>query len=676
MRRGFGERPEEETPAIAVLDENGLVIGWSKTAEKLLGYPPEEILGRPGTTVRVARDRATRIWTWTGGSGDENYRAGMIDLRHHDGTQIVVHAESARIATKDGRHAWVVAVVPAAATGIELSVLEPLLTHAPVVMAVWDTDLRSVWLNESAQGLAEVFPYFEIGRLLTDSPSEADAPVPPELIQRVLEDGVPVIDREARWVAEDHHDERTYSTFLFRVEGVDGRPLGVCLMAVDITYSRARERLALLRKASIQIGTTLNVGRTAQELADLAVQGFADFCVVDLTDEVFPGPEPLQRLPSTEERVPVFRRAAVASTRSEGTEPTLPIGEPVYVPASSPFTHVLDTGESYLEPKLDTSSDSWPADDPERARTIRDTGIHTMIVVPLKARGSILGNAVFHRNENKTPFTRDDLLLAEELAARAALSLDNARQYTRERDTALALQRQLLPSKLSGGDAVELASRYLPSEVHEGVGGDWYDTILLPDSRVALIVGDVTGHGINAAASMGRLRTAMRTLAYLNLPPDELLTRLDELYAREADEGDGIAESPIAATCLYALYDPATRICTMASAGHLPPAVAHPAGEVYFPTLPAGTPIGLGLGPHQAVELELDEGTLMVLYTDGLVERRDCDIDETMRRLTEALARTEIPLDTLSTNVIQTMVPETAEDDVTLLLARTRTPTP
>jgi PAS domain S-box-containing protein len=658
-------------PAVAVLDAQGYVVGWSEAAGELLGYPAEEILGRPGTDLRMERDRARRIWTWNGGHGDDDYRVGMVDLRHHDGGQIVTHLERIRIATKGGAPAWVVAAIPASVFTLGTSVLEPLLSAAPVVMVVWDTDLRSVWRNEQAQRLEGVFPCFRIGRPLPEGPGEADLLVPPELIREVLADGVPVLDRESRWGGTG--GESTFSTFLFRVEALDSRPLGVCLMAIDITHSRARERLALLRRASVQIGTTLDVQQTAQELTDLAVPAFADYATVDLTEAVLPGTEPLERLEANQNGIPVFRRAGLASIHDGVPEALWPLGQPVYVPPSSPFTEVLASGRSYFEPEMNTAPGSWLDDDPHRARVINAMGMHTLIIVPLWARGALLGIAVFVRTDTKAPFTRDDLVLAEELAARAALSLDNARQYTREHDASLALQRRLLPRRLCGQDVMELASRYLPSDVHQGVGGDWYDTIPLPGSRLALVVGDVTGHGINAAASMGRLRTAMRTLAYLGLPPDELLARLDEMYARQ-DEEEGSALSPIAATCLYAVYDPAARRCAMASAGHLPPAIVDPGGGVSFLDLPTGTPIGLGLGAHRSAEVELGEGTLLALYTDGLIERRDDDLEGGMRRLGAALARPAVPLDGLCTSVIDTMVTGAAEDDVTLLLARTLAP--
>ncbi|WP_285697071.1 SpoIIE family protein phosphatase [Actinomadura sp. NBRC 104412] len=662
---------EGAVPAIGVVDAEGRLIGWSRGAEEILGYTADEILGRPGTDARMERDRDGPVWSWRGGTGDENYRAGILGLRHRSGRQILARAESARIATTDGTPAWVVVARPADEGSTGLSLLEPLLTRAPVVMVVWDTDLVPIWRNERARNLEEGFPSFGIGRPLPDG-GGADAPIPPELVRRVLADGEPVIDLECRWGPADRGEERIYSAFLFRVEGVDGRVFGVCLMATDITHSRARQRLGLLREASVRIGTTLDVQRTAQELADLAVPGFADYVTVDLTEAALPGSVPLERLETTEAGVPLLRRAGLASTYQAVPESLRPNEQPaMYVPDSSPFGRVLASGRSHFEPVLDTSPGAWVVRDPERAKVVSAAGMHSQIMVPLKARGQILGVAAFLRSDNPAPFTGDDLLLVEELAARAARSLDNARRYTLEHDAALALQHRLLPQRLSGGDAVEVASRYLPSDTR-GVGGDWYDTIVLPDSRVALIVGDVTGHGLGAAANMGRLRAFTEALTYQDLPPGALLAHLDEVVSRFAeDEGEDVV-SPVAATCLYALYDPATRRCAIASAGHPPPALVHPAGEVSFPGVPSGTPIGLGMGGHESIELELDEGTLLVLYTDGLIEHRESDLDAGMRRLGAALTRTTGPLDRLCSDLIGTLVKGAPQDDVTLLIARTR----
>ncbi|MDP4504943.1 SpoIIE family protein phosphatase [Nonomuraea turcica] len=664
-----------ESTSVIMIDTEGTVIGWTPAAEALLGYRAADILNRPGALL-LTPERAA---AWDAAYDGQEDWSGFGVARHRDGTRILVYVEGSRLITPEEKAAWLVAVTPASAgaSGRASSWLEPLLTRTPVAVAIWDRDLRCVWLNAAAERLRPVFPHYQLGRSLAEPLPGFHTEAAQEAMRKVLSSGVPQLDREARWSSPDQLEDRTLSTSLFRLEGVDGRPLGVCTVAIDISHSRSRDRLALLREASVRIGSTLDVGKTAQELADLAVPALADYVTVDLAASVLPDAEPLQRLAATEVSIPVFRRAGVASVHEEMPESLWSRGQAVFVPPSSPFTEVLSSGRAHFEPVLDTAPGTWLDQDPDRARIIRRTGMHSLIIVPLKARGDILGIAVFVRNDNLEPFTRDDLLLAEELGARAALSLDNARQYTRERTAALALQRNLLPGYLTGGGAVEVASRYLPSDVHEGVGGDWFDAIPLRDGRVALVVGDVTGHGINAAATMGRLRTAVRTLAYMGLPPDELLAHLDDLVARLEEEDAGPGRLPLdttGATCLYAVYDPATGRCAMAGAGHPPPAIVAPSGEVAFPRLPSGTPIGLGLGSYRSLEVELAEGSVIALYTDGLIETREADIDAGIDRLGAALARAAaLPLEKVCASVIRSMVGDTgSEDDVALLVARTR----
>lgn len=259
---------------------------------------------------------------------------------------------------------------------------------------------------------------------------------------------------------------------------------------------------------------------------------------------------------------------------------------------------MTQTGRSHFEPVLDRSPGTWLDTDPRRAEAIDRTGMHSLMIVPLQARGSVLGVAVFVRSSNPVPFSRADVALAESLATRAALSVDNALRYTRERTAALAMQRDLMPQRLSGGSTVDVASRYLPADTHGGVGGDWFDVIALSDHRVALVLGDVFGHGIDAAVTKGRLRAMVRALSKLEVPPDELLRLLDELaadIARDRDDGSSVRMT-VGATCLYAVYDATSRRCVMSSAGHPPPALISPDGSVGFAAVPPGAPIGVGLG--------------------------------------------------------------------------------
>ncbi|GAA0657402.1 hypothetical protein GCM10010193_05090 [Kitasatospora atroaurantiaca] len=244
-----------------------------------------------------------------------------------------------------------------------------------------------------------------------------------------------------------------------------------------------------------------------------------------------------------------------------------------------------------------------------------------------------------------------------------------------QRTASLALQRSLLPHGLTGGTAVDVAARYVPAGASLGAGGDWFDIIPLSGARVALVVGDVVGHGIHAAATMGRLRTAVRTLADLDLPPDELLAHLDDLVISlvEQDSRDEEEEAAAAmgARCLYAVYDPVSRRCTLARAGHLPPVLVRPDGTATLPELPPGPPLGLGTLPFESAELELPEGTVIALYTDGLVECGDRDIDEEVSRLRTALTRPGPTLDAVCGAAIETLLNGPVSDDVVLLLART-----
>ncbi|MET7983151.1 MULTISPECIES: SpoIIE family protein phosphatase [unclassified Streptomyces] len=422
-------------------------------------------------------------------------------------------------------------------------------------------------------------------------------------------------------------------------------------------------RLRLIYEASTRIGTTLDMKRTAEELTEVAVPRFADFATVELVEPVLQGGEPTG--------VSMELRRIAASGIEEDT-PLRPVGTLMRYVSGNPVAIALTTGRPVLVASLATA-DGWRAQSPERAQAIVESGIHSMISVPLRARGQLLGVVEFWRSE-QDPFEPDDLSPAEELAARAAVCIDNARRYTREHTTAVTLQRSLLPGTLPELSALDVGHRYLPAQA--GVGGDWYDVIPLPGARVALVVGDVVGHGLHAAATMGRLRTAVHNFAALDLPPDELLAHLDDLIARidqdAAAKGD--TEAITGATCLYAVYDPVSGRCVLARAGHPGPALVSPGGFVTFPDIPVAPPLGVGGGlPVETAELRLAADSRLVLYTDGLVEARGRDIDVGLGMLKEALADTDgaTPDDTCRA-VIDAMLRTRATDDVALLVARTR----
>ncbi|WP_225804523.1 SpoIIE family protein phosphatase/ATP-binding protein [Streptomyces sp. NK15101] len=449
-----------------------------------------------------------------------------------------------------------------------------------------------------------------------------------------------------------------------------GRPQGSAVTIRDSTEMQllssraetARRRLKLLYDAGGDIGTTLDVVRTAEELADVAVPRFADFVTVDLADPVLNGDEPG---PGAD-----MRRTAVSGIRSD--HPLYPLGTLIDFLPSTPQARGYGTGAAELVPDL-RDAPGWHAQDPPRTSAIVDYGIHSLIAAPLKARGVVLGVVNFWRSQKPEPFDEDDLSLAEELVGRAAVTMDNARRYTREHHLAVTLQRSLLPQDLPEQSAVDIAHFYQPAQ--SGVGGDWFDVIALPGSRVGLVVGDVVGHGLHAAATMGRLRTAVHNFSSLDLPPDELLARLDNLVQRMDQEGDSAAPNGgvLGATCLYAVYDPVSRNCTMARAGHMPPLVVAPDGTTTISELPAGPPLGLGGMPFEAMDLHLAEGSQLVLYTDGLVEERSRDIAEGLERLRTALSHPDRDPNASRRAVLDALLPSQPSDDIALLIARTRT---
>jgi sodium/proline symporter len=563
--------------------------------------------------------------------------------------------------------------------GVSQLMVTPFLNDAPIGMAVLDADLRYVWVNEPLERLVPLER--RLGRQVRDVLPRSEAEAFEERMRKVLETGEPVLDHEYRAPSQLAPDRiRACSASFFGMKDRKGRTVGVSYMVVDVTERwRAQERLALLNDAGARIGSTLEVTRTAQELAEEAVPSVAEFVAVDLLDSVMRGEEPA---PGPVGMTPAIRRAGQQSVREGCPEASLAVGETVRRAALSPVTRCLQESRTLVERILDLSASAWVTEDESLGSTFRDFGFRSVMVVPVRARGVTLGVATFARTDRTGPFEDDDVRLAEELVSRAAVSVDNARRFTRERTAARSMQRYLLPQELAGGSALEVASWYLPADAPSGVGGDWFDVIPLSGARVALVVGDVVGHGMNAAATMGRLRTAVRTLADLDLPPDELLAHLDDLVighlgaydgkgpAAAGDENAGAAF--LGATCLYAVYDPVSRRCTLARAGHLPPVIVGCDGTAGVLELPAGPPLGLGYLPFESTEVELAEGTLLALYTDGLIETYDRDIDVGLNRLGDALGARGPALEEIGQGTVDALLTGPPSDDVALLLARTR----
>ncbi|MBT2449798.1 SpoIIE family protein phosphatase [Streptomyces sp. ISL-43] len=678
-----GERPEETDvspesayTATATIDEQGIVTEWSEGARRLLGYPPSEVVGLPasGLLADGGDGPAQRI-----PAGQERW-SGTVALRHQDGRRLELRLLAHRWTASSGITKWF--VVSAVAGGSRTPLDEPLrawaFAQSPCFLAVFDEDLRLVLANG---GMMRVLSLTEGEMRGLRLPDIAPDPVSDETERRMrlaLETGEPqYVDAFIRPAAASLG--RGWATLLAPLRDPDGRVRGVCLAAHDKT-GMVGDRPQLLvpsdsyADAAARIGTTPDSARTAQELADVAVPRLADFAVVDLLE-----PLPRRDKPTAGPVAgPVtVRRTAVRSILEGSPESRVAAGQTIVYPPLSPVVERLAAGRGAVYGTTDPAIARWVAEDPGAA-WISESGTHSMMVVPLCTGGITLGLAIFGRHQHREPFQPKDLWLAEELTTKAAVSVRNApRHPLREHTTTMTLQRSLLPHSLPDQTALEIASRYLPAGGEAGVGGDWFDVIPLSGARVALVVGDVVGHGMRASATMGRLRTAVRTLADVDLPPDELLTHLDDLVihlsADEADpDGAGESAGGIGTTCLYVVYDPVTRRCTVARAGHPPPVVVSPDGSVYLLDVPAGPPLGLGGLPFETVEVELPEWSILALYTDGLLQPRDHDIDDSLDSMFTALARPASTLDTVCDRVLTALLTHPPDDDVALLVARTR----
>ncbi|MFF4692338.1 SpoIIE family protein phosphatase [Streptomyces sp. NPDC001307] len=635
--------------ATAVLDQHLRFTGWSREAEELFALASEEVLGRSADAVLA--DTETGAGVSAAGGGGAAWSLGPRPVRRGDGRPVSVSLSLTPLTLGVGATGWLLTAVDAELAhreAIGRAMLDGLDREAPVQLVVYDTDARVRWINTAIEKQFGIPLEDAAGRFVKDilpqgevlGEADGTATSVEEIVQRVARTGAPEIDVRYRSPTYlDPRHERVWSCSYFRLQDDDGRPIGVCEAGLDITDRYvARQRLALLSRASGSIGRTLDIRRTAQDLAELVVPEFADAVTVDIVEAVLNGQEP----------------------QHFGTHPTLR-----QVAHRTDHAAAKDTADDALDTvRLRCLAENAPA---------TDAATHAL-ALPLKARGATLGAVAFARSRHADPFEHEEIQLAEELVSRTAVCLDNARRYTREHATALTLQRDLLPRSLPQQPGVEVAHRYLPAAGPAGVGGDWYDVIPLSGARVGLVVGDVAGHGTGAAATMGRVRTTVAALAALDLAPDELLARLDDLVARTGAPPSGPAEAEdqaLGVTCLYAIYDPVSRHCVMARAGHLPPVLLTPDGHAELVDLPAGPPLGLGGLPFECADVELSEGATLALYTDGLVENRHTDIDAGVRALCTALAGPEDgQLDKTCDRVITTLLPQPPADDAALLLLR------
>ncbi|MFB7912626.1 SpoIIE family protein phosphatase [Streptomyces sp. NPDC056061] len=687
---------------------DGLIEQWSRRAAELFGMTADAAVGMdpveafmPAELRRNGHRRVVEILDgreWTGLvpfriPGERAVR-GVAEL-------YVMPSE-----TKTGERAALCLVVDVRALRrieTDLAASQAIFGQSPFGFVLFGTDLAVVRANERFATVFGGRADDHRGRTVDDYLPPTEAARLTATLKRVLETGTSVTDLQLIGHAPGEPDRRHWSMNLYRVHSGSGRPVGIAGLATDVTRrhiaareaASARRNLALLNEAGARIGTTLDLETTARELLDVAVPGFCDLASVDLYqglltgDDAPPGSWDSLRQESVGGSAQL-RRVALASAVSDAMGATVAdsaardagppaLGAVHQFPYGSPCAVALRTGNVEVVPGDDRGF------------------VQSTLAVPMVAHDTVVGLVQFSRTKGSEPFGERDRGLAGELAARAAVCIDNARLYRREHERALILQRSLLPPGAPEAAGLDIACRYLPGNTATEVGGDWFDVIELPGHRTALVVGDVMGRGLRAAVAMGELRTAVRTLALLDLEPAEVLAALDEVARGLGAPGGSAGALPkgsqggaqwpsraahksreadlsevYLATCVYAVYDPVTRRCTFANAGHLPPAVVEPGQRAVLLDVPPGMPLGVGGEPFEEVEVELKEGALLALYTDGLIESRDHPLDEGFKALRDALVEPERPLEDVCEHVLNTLDTRHGEDDIALLMARIR----
>ncbi|WP_369195058.1 SpoIIE family protein phosphatase [Streptomyces djakartensis] len=655
--------------AAVVLDGDGYITLWSPEIEQLLGWTAAEALRQRADTLLVApadRARGRKLFAQVS-SGDR--WAGVFPLRHRDGTERAVEFRTMRLLDSQGRpHLLGLATDASTVRQVErdLALSHSLVNQTPLGIAVFDNELRWVGVNPALERINGLPEEAVLGRRIHEVLPGLDVEAIEGRMRHVLETGRPLLDQQTVGRTAADTEDRAYSESYHRIEDTDGRVLGLAMAVLDVTerqqaaaeVAQARQHLSVIADAGVKIGTTLDLQQTARELAGVVVPHLADLAAVDVLESVVAhgtitpvsGGAPAE-----------FRALAVAAGYpTDAIHAADPVGELATYGASRVITQCVRSARPVLVEHVDDRMLGRLARDAGAARALREAGAHTYLALPLVARGKVLGTLSLYRTVNERPFDERDQVLASELAARAAICIDNARLYGRERGTALTLQRSLLPSTPAQREGLDIAARYRPALSE--VGGDWYDVLPLGPGRTGLVVGDVMGKGVQAAAIMGQLSTATRALARLDLPPAELLRHLDDIAG---SLGDAIA------TCVYAVCDLERGVCELSSAGHLPPVLARADGRADLLDVPGGVPLGVGGVDFGTLEVELAPGSLLALYTDGLVEKRGEPLDTGLGTLTRLLSGTGPSLQRTSDGLLGALSPE-PDDDVALLLVRRR----
>jgi serine phosphatase RsbU (regulator of sigma subunit)/anti-sigma regulatory factor (Ser/Thr protein kinase) len=655
--------------AVVVVDGDGLVSHWSTGARRLFGPTREEAVGQPAVELlpvsgALAGEGEYDAYRNYGGLGP-GLDASLNGLSSYPA------AGRARL-TEPGRERvdvlwW---AYPMVGPGEER-----LLVLAADAGQFGNED-ESVERIAPGFALHTEFPGFdELARRLPEILPSMSVQESSRIVSQVLDLGYPVLEFS-------HHDrvpvtpdwgvprraERHARQKAAQEAAAAGQAVDAADLEQDLEYAAVRERLEFLNEVSGRIGSSLDLARTIQEVSAAVVPRFTDVAGTYLREQVIAG----EGFPDgPPDATTLWHRVAVEHVDEPGRwDDVVPVGESMPFPVHTPFFQCMTTGEPVLVPRISEQMGTAIASQFEK-RDIRPLiSGRSMLVVPLKARHVVLGFMILLRHPERALFNDMDRVTGAELAARAGLVLDNARMYTYQESVAETLQDSMLPQVTPRMAGCDTATRYLPGTLLGRVGGDWFDSIKLPGSRIALVVGDVMGHGLNSAAMMGQLRTAVQTMAALDLPPEQLLRSLDDLAQRLGEH--------YLATCLYAVYDPIRGNLLMANAGHVPPVIVRAAdGRSELLELPTGAPIGVGGVPFEAVRVPVAPGDRLVMCTDGLVEVRGEDIGVGLATLCESAAHPAASMDDACDTIIRALAVSFSEagrggrkDDVALLMAR------
>lgn len=673
--RGAGDAAAGRVPlAVVVVDRDGLVSHWSSGARRLFGVQRDDAIGHP----------AADLLPVSGALADDLPGDALPDTyglhQAHDGLGPDLEA------SLDGRSGYATAgrarLFPHADHRTRIDVLwwaYPLVGPGPsrlLVLAADATRLRDErgYDDETAERISPGFARHtelpasaELERRLPEILPHMGPGLSGRIVSQVLELGYPVLE----FSQYDRVPVTPYWGVPRRLgrgpaEAVVPQQRTAAVIPVgaeqDLEYVAVRERLEFLNEVSSGIGSSLDLGETIREVTSAAVPRFADFAGTHLRAAVLAGEGFPDGPPDTST---VMFRVWVEHNDEPGRwDDTVPVGEAFAFPEHTPFYKCMVTGEPVLIPRVTEELSNRISGEFEK-RDLRPliTG-RSLLIVPLKARNVVLGFMVLMRRPDRPAFDDMDRTTGAELAARAGLVLDNARMYTYQENVADTLQDSMLPQVNPRMAGCDVATRYLPGTRLGRIGGDWFDTIKLPGSRTALVVGDVMGHGLNSAAMMGQLRTAVQTMATMETPPAQLLRNLDDLARR-------LGENYLA-TCLYAVYDPIRGELHLANAGHIPPVLVRAEdGRSELLDLPTGAPIGVGGVPFESTVVRVSPGDRLVLCTDGLVEVRGSDIGEGLAALCESAAHPAASMDVACDTIIRALNTRGGrKDDVALLMAR------